>query len=657
MIPERKQMHMTIYEEFEKIGEYTAMGAFEEESRSLFYRKALGLRRYYENCKLYPYTGKPLYPSEKKQEQMLISPFYLHGLGIDWERVTDENRALIQTYANDFFRYTSKVPAEHTVAGNMWCHSFPNYGRILREGLNSYAKRAEQITDTDLREGLLHLCNGLKCYIQRCVCYLEEVHANADLIRALKKVPLEKADTIYEAIVAWNFVMYLDSCDNLGCLAKELIDFYHGEDISSLLDNLYDNLDANDGYSMALHADYNELTVPCLKAAKGKRRPMIELFVDENTPPEIWDAAFELMRSGGGQPAFYNSNLLLNGIQKALHVSDADIKNFCGGGCTESMIAGMSLVGSLDAGINCLLILEQTIYDELPQATCFEDFYATYIERVRVVAEDIMQKISLSQQERAEFNPLPMRTLLIDDCIEKGVEYNSGGARYTASLINFAGLINVIDALLAIREILFEKKSETVEDFLNGLKRNDEILLHRCRNVKKSFGRDDDESNAFAKQLSHTLFSMLDTQTPYLGGKFLPAAIQFRSQVEAGRQIGATPDGRKAGMPLCDSLAAIFGKDTKGPTALLKSVTSLDLSSALGVPVLSFNIDGTWNNEVLKALILSYLQMGGIQMQLTCVSGESLLEAYRNPELHKNIVVRVGGYSEYFYRLTDELKK
>jgi formate C-acetyltransferase len=150
---------------------------------------------------------------------------------------------------------------------------------------------------------------------------------------------------------------------------------------------------------------------------------------------------------------------------------------------------------------------------------------------------------------------------------------------------------------------------------------------------------------------------MLDDKKPPFGEGFLPASIQFMSQVEAGKKVGATPDGREAGAPLCDSLAAIFGKDTKGPTALLNSVTSLNLYRALGVPVLNFNINPDFRNEVLKALILGYMKQGGIQMQITCISREMLEEAYINPEEHKNLVVRVGGYSEYFYRLSDELKR
>ena len=383
---------------------------------------------------------------------------------------------------------------------------------------------------------------------------------------------------------------------------------------------------------------------------------MIELFADKNTPDEIWNTAFEVMRSQGGQPAFYNTSLLEK-LQKRFEISDTDIKGFCGGGCTESMIAGCSNVGSLDAGINLLLILEKTIYNFLAKSKTFEEFYNTYIAEVKSVVDDVTGKISLSQKERALYNPLPMRTLLIDDCIDNETEYNSGGARYKWSIVNFAGMINVIDSMLVIREFVFEDCKISAEVFCDKLRKNDECFLSECRRCKTVFGTDNNIANQFTHKLSSDIYSMLDKKKPYIGKGFIPASIQFMSQAGAGRHIGATPDGRKAGQPLCDLLGAIFGKDQKGPTALLKSVTSIDLNKVVGVPVLNFNIDEKWHNNILKALILSYMEMGGIQMQITCISEKLLREAYKNPDEHKNLVVRVGGYSEYFCRLTDELRK
>ena len=645
-------------DDFLRLGESAASGLYEEPDRSLFYRKSLGLRRFYENCELTVYRGESLYPSGVIAQKMNVVPEYHRGLTFLSKSLNEKAPILAEKLKEEFCVYHSTVPNEHTVAGNMFTHSMPNYERILKEGLLSYIPRIERISDTDMREGLLHVVRGIELYITRCVTYLKSVSADKMLIASLQRVPLYPAKTAYDAIVAWNFIMYLDNCDNLGCLGKGILPYYKGENLIPYLENLYDNLDKNNGYSMSLDSECPELTVQCLKAAHGKRRPMIELFVDESTPDTVWEEALSTVKSGGGQPAFYNAGVLLGGLKKRFpSIRNEDLIRFCGGGCTESMLAGFSNVGSLDAGINLLLILDNVIKSSLSSATDFEDFYETYLTEIRSVVETVKKEINNSRKERAKYNPLPMRTLLIDDCIDKGLEYNSGGARYGWSIINFAGLINVIDALLAIRTLVFEKKKYTPEEIIMLLQSNDSRFLREVIGLRESFGKDIEDINDFSHKISERIFSMTETGELVFGEGFLSASIQFMSQVGAGKHIGATPDGRSAGAPLCDSLAAIFGKDTDGPTALLNSITSLDLKRALGVPVVNLNITQNFNENVLKALILGYMKQGGIQLQITYASREELLDAYEHPEHHGNLIVRVGGYSEYFNRLSDDLKR
>ena len=645
-------------DDFLRLGEYAASGLYEEPDRSLFYRKSLGLRRFYENCELTVYRGESLYPSGVIAQKMNVVPEYHRGLTFLSKSLNEKAPILAEKLKEEFCVYHSTVPNEHTVAGNMFTHSMPNYERILKEGLLSYIPRIERISDTDMREGLLHVVRGIELYITRCVTYLKSVSADKMLIASLQRVPLYPAKTAYDAIVAWNFIMYLDNCDNLGCLGKGILPYYKGENLIPYLENLYDNLDKNNGYSMSLDSECPELTVQCLKAAHGKRRPMIELFVDESTPETVREEALSTVKSGGGQPAFYNAGVLLGGLKKRFpSIRNEDLIRFCGGGCTESMLAGFSNVGSLDAGINLLLILDNVIKSSLSSATDFEDFYETYLTEIRSVVETVKKEINNSRKERAKYNPLPMRTLLIDDCIDKGLEYNSGGARYGWSIINFAGLINVIDALLAIRTLVFEKKKYKPEEIITLLQSNDSSFLREVIGLRESFGKDMEDVNDFSHKISERIFSMTETGELVFGEGFLSASIQFMSQVGAGKRIGATPDGRSAGAPLCDSLAAIFGKDTDGPTALLNSITSLDLKRALGVPVVNLNITQNFNENVLKALILGYMKQGGIQLQITYASREELLDAYEHPEHHGNLIVRVGGYSEYFNRLSDDLKR
>lgn len=645
-------MAENIRKQLEELEEYGAAGLYENPDRSLFYRKSVGLRRFYEKWPMPEYHGELLYPCGDADRH-----FFPYNLAIRFEKLHAEKPEIETKIIEEFVAHRSTVPSEHSVGGNMYIHSMPNYERVLKEGLRSYIPRIEKIQDPEMREGLLQIMEGIKAYQRRCVEVLEQNNAPAELINALKKVPMEPAETFYEAVACWNFVMYLDGCDNVGCLAHGLYPYYKGGDVTPLLRALFENVDACSAQGLALHTDYNELTLQCLEAVKGIRRPQIQLFVDETTPDTIWDKACEVIKTGGGQPAFYNPSVLLDGLQKKFNIPDEDIQQYCAGGCTESMLTGLSNVGSIDAGIHLPLILERTIHRELPAAADFEDFYAAYLRDVRNIVDGVTDALIESRQNRSELGPIPMRTLLVDDCIDRGLDFTGGGPRYQWSVVNFAGMINVIDSLLVIRDLVFAEKRYTGAELVRKLADNDANFLKEARNHSVSFGSDHPDANAFSWRVSHDIYTMLDGKSGPLVHGFLPASIQFNTQIWAGRMVGATPDGREAKSPLCDSLGAIFGKDVKGPTALLNSVTSLDLASALGTPVLNFNVEPDFKPEILKALIKGYMKQGGVQMQLTCVSREMLEEAYREPEKHKNIVVRVGGYSEYFYLLDDELKR
>lgn len=649
---------MNLYERFWTMGEYYAAGLYEEPERSLFYRKALGLRRYYENLQAPQYTGRKLYPSGAAKTYGAVTPHYMN-MNVNWDALAEKDLdAKTQFEQSEFFKYQSTVPSEHTVAGNMYTHSMANFERILQEGFDSYEQRIASMVDKELREGLQHLLVGIRHYHSRCVAYLESVDADTDLIQALKKVPFKPCTNIYEAVEGWNFILYLDNCDNMGSLASGLMPWFRGENIVELLENLYDNLNENGGYSMSLGMEMNPLVLQCIEASAGKRRPMIELFVDEKTPEEIWDAAMKCVLSGNGQPAFYNRKLYRQGFESRFpKLAREDFVRMCGGGCTEMMIAGLSNVGSLDAGINLLLILERYLKKALLDAESFDEFYRGYMECVHSEARRVMHEIANSQKMRSEWNPVPMRTLLVDDCIEKERDFNNGGARYQWSIISYAGIVNLVDSLLVIRDVIFENKELSKANFLEKLDENDPVFQQRLQKNKNRLGIDCEPAEKLAKEFTSEIFSYMAEEKTHFGWGFLPASIQFMAYAEGGRKVGATPCGRMAGDALADSLSAIFGKDTEGPTALLKSVTSMDLLAALGTPVVNLTVNKNCDPEILKGLIRGYLKLGGMQIQISCLSREELLDAQKHPEKHQNLIVRVGGYSEYFCRLNDKLKE
>jgi formate C-acetyltransferase len=137
----------------------------------------------------------------------------------------------------------------------------------------------------------------------------------------------------------------------------------------------------------------------------------------------------------------------------------------------------------------------------------------------------------------------------------------------------------------------------------------------------------------------------------------LPSSIQFATYATAGLNIPATPDGRSYGDPLADSIGAIYGKDIEGPTAMLNSASKLPLKLAIGTPVLNIRLQKKLILNCLQALIIGYFEQGGMQVQISCLSRDDILDAMNHPEKHESLIVRIGGYSEYFNRLSPELKE
>jgi formate C-acetyltransferase len=381
------------------------------------------------------------------------------------------------------------------------------------------------------------------------------------------------------------------------------------------------------------------------------------LRVTEETPEPIWQAAAESIATGCGQPALYNEKL----YQKALAerfpaMPAADRLRFNGGGCTETMLAGISNVGSLDAGINLPVIFEPYMRRTLGTAPDFAAFYDGLLDTITQEILPILERISRYQESRMKLRPHPVRTLLIDDCIDAGKDFNGGGARYYWSVVNIAGIVNVVDSLLAIRHLVYDTKKYTPAAFLAALAGQEPDYLADLRQCP-CFGVDNETADALAADFAGKVFDVFKQRTPYLGGQFLPSSIQFATYEGAGLGVGPTPDGREAGSPLADSLGAVHGKDIAGPTALLNSVAKLPLYKAAGTPILNIRLKKQVLPSALRPLILGFFDQGGMQVQVSCLSREDILDAMEHPDKHQNLIVRIGGYSEYFNRLSPVLQQ
>jgi len=689
------------------LGEHFAAGYFEEPEASPVRRWSRAVRRRFEHRAPGEYDGGLLYPCGGNApiggawQDRLLGPSYSFTWSLNeeaigaarWDAEDEVTRETLVALRDTMRAEGARLcfpTSPHTVGGNGYTHSVPNYGRVIREGLNEHGRRIERglvaaraagdAGRLDFFLGMQDVLEGVHGWVRRLADHVRRA-GGARLADALEHVPFEPARGFREAVVAYNLVYYLDDCDNPGRIDQELQPFYAADlaagritrdEAAALIAAFAENVKAVGGWSAAIGgtredggAGYNDVTRMCLESAHGRYRPSYELRVRKDMPDEVWEAALDAVGSGAGNPAFYNEEGYLAGLREAdLGLTEADATWWNGGGCTETMVHGCSNVGSLEAGLNAALVFEATMREHLVRAPSFDVFLAQVKADLTRTIEQIVAEVNRHLEAKATWLPQPMRSLLIDDCLDAGVEFNAGGARYNWSVVNVAGLSNVADSLAAIREVVFETAEVSGSELLDILAQDfagQEAFRRRLTRCPR-FGNDDERADDVAAEVVKHVFAEFLTRRPWRGGRFLPSVIMFATYAQAGVAVGATPDGRRAGEPLGDSIGPVQGRDTHGPTAMLKSVSRLPLRLAVGTPILNLRLPKALFRSLdergkLRDLIVTYFELGGLQLQLSVVDRADLEDAIEHPERHGDLIVRIGGYSEYFVRLSPELQR
>ncbi len=654
-------MEKTIAQRFFEINEPYAAGLFEYPDRSPLYRNCNAAKRYWEAAEFTPYDGGALYPCgvcpRKSNPSIAVQPDYPRTFTVDWDllrrKADDECYEAMRRESDK----VSPFPTPHTVGGAGYTHSFINYGRILKDGICGYRRRVEVLEDGDFRDSLLLLLDGIDVYRKRLTEQLQDSgKAQPGLLEAFSRVD-QPPRTLYEALVVWNFVYYVDGCDDIGRLDKHLFPFWRGEDAVALLHELFEHIDRNDGWSGPLGPDYNEITLQCIRACHSIRRPSLQLRVKPDMPDEVWQEVYASLATSCGQPALYNEPAYQAALRREFpEIPDEDLERLAFGGCTETMLEGVSNVGSDDLGLNAALIYDTFTRERLGEYDSFAAYFDDLCAEMNRQTAEALDILTEFRKTRAKYRPQPIRTLFVDDCIDKQLDFTAGGARYYWSVSNVAGLINVIDSLCVVRRLVFEEKQYTAEAFLKALDRRDPEFLAKARSCP-CFGVDDDEADLLGAELAGRIYDGFNQRECWPSGKYLTVSNQFTTYEYAGRCVHATPDGRGDGEPLCDSLGSVHGKDVQGPTALLNSVAKLPLNRVVGTPVMNLRMQKKHLSTMLRPLVTSFFEKGGMQLQVSCLSREEMLDAIAHPEKHENLIVRIGGFSEYFNRLTPVLQQ
>ncbi|MCJ7752609.1 MAG: hypothetical protein MUQ65_16220 [Armatimonadetes bacterium] len=424
----------------------------------------------------------------------------------------------------------------------------------------------------------------------------------------------------------------------------------------------------------------NELTWLCLKAVADLQllHPSLALRCHSRMSPQLLRAALRSIGSGCTYPALFNDDVCVPSLQRS-GVSSEDSFDWVHSVCTELTAAGktycwiaapyLNLVKCLELALNngrCLLTGRQLGEDLGDLTTCadFEQLYASYLAELSAVMSQGVAAAGHAKREAREHTPYPFLSCFTADCLEVGRDYTDGGCRYNPDYVHGIGLSTVIDSLIAIKQLVFDERSVPPETLLAALRsdfKGFEELRFQLLNRVPKYGNDDDLADEIARRVVRDFYREVEGRTDGEGGRCFPGFMTWESHNLLGKGTGASAEGRTARAALSDSVGAVQGMDRKGLTALLRSVMKLDFLPSVGGVTFNIKVSPEFftTDDMLarlEAALRAYFQAGGFQVQVNVID-KGLLEAARaHPETHRNLIVRVGGFSAYFVELDPGLQ-
>ena len=294
----------------------------------------------------------------------------------------------------------------------------------------------------------------------------------------------------------------------------------------------------------------------------------------------------------------------------------------------------------------------------------YEEFYKAYCEQLAYCNKLTIQLCNIVERIHRELNPQAFTSIMIDDCLERGVPLWEGGAKYNVPGVEAVGLSNVADSLAAVKKMVYEDKTVSMETLLEALRsdfKGYEVLQAQLKNKAPKYGNDDDYVDEIAVKVA-ALYC--DEHSSYLcarGTKFCPSLCSVSAHVGLGGFIGALPDGRNAGRPLGDGMSPAQGRCMNGPTAIINSLLKIDQSKTTNGNLLNvkFTAETLRNPGTRKRfldILRTYMENGGFHMQFNIVDVEQLIEAQKNPQKYPELIVRVAAYVAQFSQLPRSLQ-
>lgn len=425
----------------------------------------------------------------------------------------------------------------------------------------------------------------------------------------------------------------------------------------------------------------NELSLLFLKAQEhlGLPQPNLSVRLHKKTSEELLKESIKVVAKGSGMPQFFNDEAVISSIMN-LGIFEKDARDYAIVGCVEITTQGNNL-GWSDAAMfnlnktlevtlnngNCL-ITGESIAPNLGNITnyeTYEDLEKAFTEEIDYFIDKMI--LACEQVEKAHIDvlPSPFLSSVIDDCIEKGIDVTAGGAVYNLSGIQMIQVANLADSLAAIKLLVYDEKRISKEELLKAIQNNFEgyeVVRAMLLNRAPKYGNDVEWVDEIGAKWARYFNERLTHYINYRGGRYHTGMYTVSAHVPMGENVGASTDGRYAKQPLADGgMSPVYGRDSAGPTAVLKSVSRLDniLTTNGGLLNMKFlpEFFKTENGiDKFSKFLRTFVDLEIPHIQFNVLRKEDLLEAQKNPEKYRSLTVRVAGYTAYFTELAGELQ-
>jgi len=387
--------------------------------------------------------------------------------------------------------------------------------------------------------------------------------------------------------------------------------------------------------------------------------PAVGLCYTSEMPDAILTQACELLAKGRSHPAIFNDDVISKGLERYGVPAD-EAHDYIHSTCVEITPVASSNVWVASPYTNMAQLLLNTMQEEHSD---FDALMEALLARLDGIIERNFKAQNDFRRTRAENSLNPLLSCFVDDCLARGVDIEKGGARYNWIMPSFVGMANLVDSLYALRTLVYERRELTVSELCACLA-NDfvghEALLAKVNALPKYGNNVDEVDELFSGLIDHIVKECQKYTPMHAYGRLIPSVFCWVMHERFGRETGATPDGRRAGFPLGDGSGPCQGREKNGPTASILSSTKWEHYELIGGVAVNMKFSrssmGANSIDVMKALIRAYMKRGGFEMQINVVDCALLERAQKDPDAYGDLVVRIGGYSDYFTRLSPQMQ-